>query len=99
MNTRDTFGMAVKATYCEALSTDGKTHYEIPIFKDPITDDGTKKSARGLLAVFNVDDVLTLKENATWEEVNNCMFEKVFENGVILKEYSLEEIKNNLKKK
>lgn len=42
-NTRDTLGMAMKATYCEV---DGKG---IDIYKDPATDSGTKKSAKGLL--------------------------------------------------
>lgn len=44
-NTRDTFGMAVKATYCEV----GGQKYEI--YKDPVTDDGTKKSLRGVFKV------------------------------------------------
>jgi nicotinamide phosphoribosyltransferase len=96
-NTRDTFGMAIKATYCEALSSDKKTLYKIPIFKDPKTDDGTKKSAKGLLAVFNVDGKPTLMENATWSDIENCMFEKIFENGELLIETSLKEIRNRLK--
>lgn len=44
-NTRDTFGFAMKATYCE-VNGEGQE-----IFKDPITDDGIKKSAKGLLCV------------------------------------------------
>ena len=44
-NTRDTFGFAMKATYGEV---DGEGR---EIFKDPITDDGTKKSARGLVKI------------------------------------------------
>jgi nicotinamide phosphoribosyltransferase len=44
-NTRDTFGFAMKATYVEI---DGVGQ---AIFKDPKTDNGIKKSARGLLAV------------------------------------------------
>jgi len=44
-NTRDTFGFAMKATYVEI---DGVGR---EIFKNPITDDGTKKSATGLLRV------------------------------------------------
>ncbi len=43
--TRDTFGFAMKAT---AAIVRGKVQ---EIFKDPITDDGTKKSARGFLSV------------------------------------------------
>lgn len=44
-NTRDTFGMAMK---CTAVKKDGVW---LPVWKDPITDDGTKKSLRGLLKV------------------------------------------------
>lgn len=43
--TRDTNGFAVKATYVE-IDGEGKA-----IFKAPKTDSGTKKSAKGLLAV------------------------------------------------
>jgi nicotinamide phosphoribosyltransferase len=47
MITRDSMGSAMKATYCEV---NGEAR---EIFKDPITDDGTKRSAKGLLQVFN----------------------------------------------
>lgn len=47
--TRDTFGFAMKATYVE-INGEGKA-----IFKDPITDSGGKKSAKGRLAVA-IDD-------------------------------------------
>ena len=49
-NTRDTFGFAMKATYVE-INGEGRE-----IFKDPITDDGTKKSATGLLCVETLPD-------------------------------------------
>ena len=44
-NTRDTFGFAMKATYGEVNGVGRE------IFKDPITDNGEKKSAKGLLMV------------------------------------------------
>lgn len=43
--TRDTFGFAMKATWAQV---NGEEHQ---LFKDPVTDDGTKRSARGRLAV------------------------------------------------
>lgn len=61
LNTRDTYGFAMKATYVE-VNGEGRE-----IMKDPITDSGVKKSATGLLAIFDG----TLKERATWEEVNS----------------------------
>lgn len=45
-NTRDTFGFALKSTLCVI---DGQ---EVQIFKNPKTDDGTKKSQKGRVAVF-----------------------------------------------
>lgn len=77
-NTRDTFGMAMKATYVEA---NGKPY---DIFKDPITDDGIKKSAKGLLAVQEKDGDLTLKQQATRSvEVNHNFMKTVFLNGAL----------------
>ena len=58
-NTRDTFGFAMKATYVEVNGVGQE------IFKDPITDDGIKKSAKGLLRV-NAD--LTLSDQVSWKE-------------------------------
>lgn len=69
--TRDTFGFAVKATYGEVAGEPRE------IFKNPKTDSGTKKSARGLLAVnlkVNLDTgrkEYALTQQATWEQVHN----------------------------
>lgn len=74
MVTRDTFGFALK-------STAGIINGELrEIFKDPITDDGTKRSARGLVAV---DSDMKLKEVKTLDEVKNCAFKCVFKDGEI----------------
>lgn len=48
--TRDTLGFAMKATN---VTINGE---ERPIFKDPKTDNGTKKSAKGRLAVVRGED-------------------------------------------
>lgn len=48
--TRDTFGFAMKATN---VTIDGQDQ---PIFKDPVTDSGTKKSAKGLISVVVGED-------------------------------------------
>ena len=93
--------MAVKATYCEANSTDGTKEFQIPIFKDPITDDGTKKSARGLLRVDKVTlengkTTLVLKDNVSWEEENGGELVTIFDDGFLIKEWSLQEIRDRL---
>lgn len=61
-NTRDTLGWAMKATYCE-INGD-----PTPIFKDPITDDGTKRSAKGILKVRKSAGVLFLDQQCSWDE-------------------------------
>jgi nicotinamide phosphoribosyltransferase len=105
-NTRDTFGFAIKATYGEVMvtSVDEVTKKEISfveqreIFKDPITDDGTKKSAKGLLAVFKgKDGKYFLKDQCTHEEENTGELKVVFEDGKLIKDWSLSEVRNNLK--
>jgi len=58
-NTRDTFGFAMKATYVDVNGVGQE------IFKDPITDDGIKKSAKGLL---RVNEDLTLSDQVSWKE-------------------------------
>jgi len=85
--TRDTHGFAVKSTYGE-VTVDGKTQ-GVEIFKDPKTDNGLKKSAKGLIAVYEKDGDFVMKDQATWDEVKNCAFEQVFKDGVITKEQTL----------
>ncbi len=85
--TRDTYGFAMKATYGE-VNGEGRN-----IFKDPKTDDGTKKSAKGLLAVHQVDGKLALKDECSWEEEKQGLLQTVFENGQVVNEQSLAQIR------
>lgn len=90
--TRDTYGFAVKATYIE--KTDGTT---LNIFKDPITDDGLKKSAKGITAVFKDENgEYHLKDEATWEEFNNCELVEIFNNGELKNRQSLQNIRERV---
>lgn len=89
--TRDTDGFAVKATYAKINGEDKE------IFKNPKTDDGTKKSAKGLTAVFKDENgEYYLKDQATWEEVMNCELKPVFKDGVLLLDHKLSEIRARL---
>lgn len=85
--TRDTFGFAMKATYGVI---NGKP---VEIFKDPKTDNGVKKSARGLLRV-NAD--FTLSEQVSEAEEKEGLLETVFLNGKLVKDQSLSEIRIRL---
>jgi nicotinamide phosphoribosyltransferase len=89
-NTRDTFGTAMKATY---VVVDGEGR---AIFKNPITDDGTKKSATGLLSVKKENNKFVLYDNVSWEEEANSELKTVFKDGKITKDFSLVEIRKIL---
>jgi nicotinamide phosphoribosyltransferase len=99
-NTRDTLGLAVKSTYCEVATKDpisgGFFVEQREIFKDPVTDDGVKKSARGLLRVDEVDGVLTLKDRCTHEEEQGGLLTTVFQDGKLVRETTLSEIRARL---
>ncbi len=82
-NTRDTLGWAMKATYAEI---NGESR---PITKDPITDDGTKKSHSGLLKVVKVEgshgNHYQCLQNQTWEQFHtlNNELKLRFKDGVL----------------
>ncbi|MBL7704049.1 MAG: nicotinate phosphoribosyltransferase [Taibaiella sp.] len=92
-NTRDTFGFAMKATYGEVAGR-GRS-----IFKDPVTDDGTKKSAKGLMKVILEDGTYQLKDQVSWEEENTGALREVFRDGKLLVEETLAEIRTRIKSK
>lgn len=74
--TRDTFSLAVKATWVQ-VEGQGRD-----IFKDPVTDSGTKRSARGRLAVLGgMDGSLVLQQQATADQEANSRLRPVFEDG------------------
>lgn len=88
-NSRDSLGFAIKATYCVV---NGRT---IEIHKDPKTDAG-KKSAKGLLRVDKVGEDYVLRDCVSWEEEAGGELNIVFENGVIVRDTSLVEIREIL---
>ncbi len=90
-NTRDTFGFAMKATYGEVAGA-GRS-----IFKDPVTDDGTKKSAKGLMKVSLENGTYQLKDQVSWEEEHTGALQEVFRDGKLLVEESLAAIRARIK--
>ena len=115
----------MKATYGEIMTSvpidnNGQTWHtdKREIFKDPITDDGTKKSKKGLLKVLRTLDISTIpksmtideyieqypysgnlivRDQCTWEEESQGLLQTVFKDGKLIKETTLEEIRNRLK--
>jgi len=96
MISRDTYGMALKATYGELLNPDN-TIEKRNIFKDPITDDGTKKSITGLPYVYKDENgKLQLKDKATWEEFNSGELKLIYKDGEFINKITWAEIKEEL---
>ena len=91
-NTRDTFGFAMKAT---SVVVNGKRR---EIFKDPITDDGIKKSAKGVLKVeFRNNEYILVDEVSENEEKEGELM-VIYKNGQFFNQTSLEEIRARINK-
>jgi nicotinamide phosphoribosyltransferase len=95
--TRDTFGFAMKATN---VTING---VEKAIFKDPKTDNGTKKSLKGRIAVVRNEDtgelvaIDSLNPNADerWNIYDKSLLTTVWKNGKFVKELSFDEVRAN----
>ena len=87
MLTRDSAGYAAKGAWFEA---DGKSY---DIYKDPITDDGTKKSLRGLLKVTEDFEVI---QQCTWEQESEGLLQTIYQDGVFQNQTTLTEIRNRI---
>lgn len=102
-NTRDTFGFAMKATYVEVkhMAESGSPAFSIEgreIFKDPITDDGTKKSATGLLKVTTGEDGYKLVDRQTWSGENTGELKSIYVDGEFFNQTTLTQIRERLTK-
>lgn len=112
-NTRDTLGFAAKGTWFEVLENSGTSIGEVGtmdvtkrvgygIYKDPITDDGTKKSLRGLLQVYvagqDENGVITLgvKEDCTPEEESQGLLQVIYEDGKFYNQVKLGQVREKL---
>ena len=78
-NTRDTFGIAVKATGCFI------DDYEIMVSKEPKTDP-SKRSAKGFIKVVRKNGILHQVDNISFEEINDedNLLQPIFRNGNVL---------------
>jgi nicotinamide phosphoribosyltransferase len=92
MKSRDSLGFAMKSTWAEV---DGEERF---LFKDPKTDDGTKKSLTGRVAVTEVNgEIITTdglnQHTYDFNFANRDLLETVFENGKLVREQSLSDIR------
>ena len=87
MVSRDTHGFAMKATFA-TINGEG-----VEIFKDPVTDSGIKKSAKGLLMVDKIDGEFVLIQQVTEEQEQQGYLETVFKDGILTKRTTLKEIR------
>jgi nicotinamide phosphoribosyltransferase len=106
-NTRDTFGFALKSTLCKI---DGE---EKQIFKNPKTDDGTKKSQKGKVVVyrdpatneikfkdgFGLNDSLYMEARGSHGvKIDLDLLEPIFLDGKLVKEETFAQIRERLAK-
>ncbi len=89
-NTRDTFGFAMKAT---SVVVEGERR---EIFKDPITDDGIKKSAKGLIRVDLVDGTYKFTDQVSLVEEEKGELQIIYNNGKFLNPTNLEQIRERI---
>ncbi len=89
-NTRDTFGFAMKAT---SVVVNGVRR---EIYKDPVTDDGVKKSAKGLIRVDFEDGNYVLKDQVSEEQERGGELKVIYENGKFYNSVNLNEIRTRI---
>jgi nicotinamide phosphoribosyltransferase len=95
--TRDTYGIAVKATYGEVNGN------PIMIYKHPKTDsENFKISQKGMCCVYkNNEGNIVYQDGYTKNDIDitkENLLEIVFINGELTKNFSLKEVRNNLHK-
>lgn len=91
-NTRDTFGFAMKSTACKINGV------EAPLFKDPKTDNGTKKSQKGCVGVYKNDQqqIVWMDGLSLDSSIPGDLLREVFLDGKILIEETMTEVRNRL---
>lgn len=89
-SSRDSFSQALKGTHSVVHGKD------ISMQKNPKTAVGSKKSAKGFLRVERLEDSYVLFDQQTLTQESEGLLEVVFEDGKIVRETSLSEIRERL---
>jgi nicotinamide phosphoribosyltransferase len=96
-NTRDTFGFAAKGAWFEVETADGYKSYDI--YKDPVTDDGTKKSLKGFCSVRkDSEGEYYVQTQCTEEEETMGELRTIYEDGKFYNQSTLTEVRDRLSK-
>ena len=88
--TRDTYGFAIKATWAKV---NGEAR---ELYKDPATDSGVKKSARGLLVIVNNNGVIEMRDGLNEQQrraERNDLLVPVWDEGKFLQRQTLDQIR------
>lgn len=117
--TRDSAGYAAKGSWFEVEASENKggdiaivnpqtkdVTYKrsYNIYKDPVTDDGTKKSLKGLLQVAWVTDddtgeeVIEVFQGCDWESESKGILQTIYEDGKFYNTTTLTKIRERLNK-
>jgi nicotinamide phosphoribosyltransferase len=88
--TRDTFGYALKSTLCVINGV------EKHIFKDPKTDDGTKRSQKGRVRVQNTKPI-SYVDQLSLKDQGEDLLETIFLDGQAINQQSLAEIRARIR--
>lgn len=89
--TRDQAGFAAKGAWFESEGIGYN------IYKDPITDSGTKKSLKGKVQVAtNLDGEIVCYQECSSEEEYKGMLQTIYEDGKFFNQTTLTEIRNRL---
>ncbi len=95
MLTRDSMGYAAKGAWFETF--DGALTKSYDIYKDPVTDDGVKKSLKGRVAVFeNENGEIYCKEQCSEEEETQGLLITIYEDGKFTNQTNLVDIRKRL---
>lgn len=91
-NTRDTFGFALKSTF------NIRNNSPVMIFKNPKTDDGTKKSQRGRVEVIHGKTSIKLIDGYdNLDHAPDDLLQTVFRDGELLVDWSFSDIRGLLR--
>jgi nicotinamide phosphoribosyltransferase len=99
MLTRDSAGYAAKGAWFEVIEEGNRIGFDI--YKDPVTDDGTKKSLKGFCMLYQVEGShgkgdISVQTGCTEEEENSGLLKVIYENGKFHNQTDLNKIRANI---